>query len=323
MPKQRDSFFDSIKFILIFLVVLGHLLEAVAGINHLNRVAFDFIYTFHMPLFIFISGYFSKNITWNKFVKSFKSLFSTYVVFQFLFILFQFFFSGKFDWFKFIFFPQSVLWYIAGLMIWRFLFYFIEKFKISFILVFTISLVITFALGFTKDVIPFSRILTFFPYFILGYFCSEKFIKKIRSINKIYFTTFLILFFLALYFTTSNLYRYNLFGESTYNAYPTILEGIVYRGVWFLITIIVSIAFINVMPVVLPNLGLNTMEIYLLHPLFVYYVFNIIVGYYHLNPPFILVFLSAVLIVIICLYLGKLKFIKYLINPMDLWKKRS
>ncbi|MBR1625808.1 MAG: acyltransferase family protein, partial [Bacteroidales bacterium] len=56
---QRDSFFDGLKFVLITLVVLGHSIGPVSTVYPLS-VIYDFIYFFHMPLFIFVSGYFTK-----------------------------------------------------------------------------------------------------------------------------------------------------------------------------------------------------------------------------------------------------------------------
>ena len=55
---KRNSTFDSLKGVLIILVVLGHWLEY--GFAHeTNRIIFNYIYLFHMLLFILISGYFS------------------------------------------------------------------------------------------------------------------------------------------------------------------------------------------------------------------------------------------------------------------------
>ncbi len=63
---KRDSFFDALKGVLIFLVVLGHMLELNKATSDTSVVLWDFIYLFHMPLFIFVSGYFSKNINFEK-----------------------------------------------------------------------------------------------------------------------------------------------------------------------------------------------------------------------------------------------------------------
>ena len=64
MNKERDYFFDNLKAVLIFLVVLGHFLLPIRGDNPLVVVK-RLIYVFHMPLFVFISGYFAKKIYKN------------------------------------------------------------------------------------------------------------------------------------------------------------------------------------------------------------------------------------------------------------------
>lgn len=51
---KRIAFIDQLKGIAIFLVVLGHLVGHNAG---RDNFLWTFIYSFHMPLFMFISGY--------------------------------------------------------------------------------------------------------------------------------------------------------------------------------------------------------------------------------------------------------------------------
>lgn len=61
---------DNIKFILILLVVLGHFVDVYTSESDNMKALFFTIYIFHMPLFIFISGLFSKKfINSNKFKK--------------------------------------------------------------------------------------------------------------------------------------------------------------------------------------------------------------------------------------------------------------
>ncbi len=57
--KERDLSFDFIKGILILLVVYGHTIPRFSGVTIHDRLDTVIIYTFHMPLFIFISGYFA------------------------------------------------------------------------------------------------------------------------------------------------------------------------------------------------------------------------------------------------------------------------
>ena len=54
----RNPVYDHAKLTLIFLVVLGHLIEPFIVKSRMLEGVFNFIYVFHMPAFIFISGYF-------------------------------------------------------------------------------------------------------------------------------------------------------------------------------------------------------------------------------------------------------------------------
>lgn len=54
--KQRIYRYDNVKAFLIFLVVVGHMTTDYVSDSHLVRWTTLWIYTFHMPAFIFISG---------------------------------------------------------------------------------------------------------------------------------------------------------------------------------------------------------------------------------------------------------------------------
>ena len=54
--KQRIYRYDNVKALLIFLVVLGHMTTDYVSDSHLIRWTTLWIYTFHMPAFIFLSG---------------------------------------------------------------------------------------------------------------------------------------------------------------------------------------------------------------------------------------------------------------------------
>lgn len=53
---KRITYLDSLKAILILLVILGHAVQFNTEEYETNPL-FQFIYSFHMPLFLFISGY--------------------------------------------------------------------------------------------------------------------------------------------------------------------------------------------------------------------------------------------------------------------------
>ncbi|MGT2357153.1 acyltransferase family protein [Staphylococcus aureus] len=85
--KERDYFFDNARAILILLVVFGHMLQPYTSGDKYLSALYLVIYSFHMPTFLFISGYFAKNIRETiLFRKNFKTFDSTlYDIFCILF----------------------------------------------------------------------------------------------------------------------------------------------------------------------------------------------------------------------------------------------
>lgn len=59
MAKRIEKW-DILKFFLIFTVVLGHIADFYTDKSEAMQYLYLFIYIFHMPLFIFVSGLFSK-----------------------------------------------------------------------------------------------------------------------------------------------------------------------------------------------------------------------------------------------------------------------
>lgn len=60
MNKSRNFFIDIIKGVSIFLMIWGHCIQycvAESGMDFFENDVFKFIYSFHMPLFMLVSGY--------------------------------------------------------------------------------------------------------------------------------------------------------------------------------------------------------------------------------------------------------------------------
>ncbi len=60
--RKREYLFDNYKVLLIVLVVIGHFIEPCYDQNPFLYELKWWIAAFHMPAFIFISGYFSKKV---------------------------------------------------------------------------------------------------------------------------------------------------------------------------------------------------------------------------------------------------------------------
>ena len=64
--KQRSPYMDNVKAFLIICVVVGHFTNQALSGSHALKSLFVFIYSFHMPLFIFINGLFCKKLLQDK-----------------------------------------------------------------------------------------------------------------------------------------------------------------------------------------------------------------------------------------------------------------
>lgn len=169
MGKTRDARFDTLKGVLILSVVFGHFFAHDATSSASSDTLANFIYFFHMPLFVFISGYFSssKNV-----IRSGIRIIETYVVFQLI----------KGIWLHYSFYdlltlPGPMLWYLIALLFWRLIYAGMCRLGIRVSWHMILFLIILSVLaGFVPWIgrrFALSRFLYFAPYFFLGTMVKE------------------------------------------------------------------------------------------------------------------------------------------------------
>lgn len=61
MGKQRIVYLDLVKLFTIYLVIMGHVVAMMVNGYTIGGRLYSFIYSFHMPLFMLLSGYFISN----------------------------------------------------------------------------------------------------------------------------------------------------------------------------------------------------------------------------------------------------------------------
>lgn len=116
--RKRDPYLDNVKFVLIALVVVGHSLVPTLDADS-NRALYIFIYTFHMPLFVLISGYLSRNF-WNSNAKTNKlvdTFLVPYVIVEVGYAVLRYALGQK--WSLTIIDPAWLNWYLLALLFWR------------------------------------------------------------------------------------------------------------------------------------------------------------------------------------------------------------
>ena len=163
--KNRISLWDNIKFLLIVLVVIGHFADALINDSNAFKSLYVFIYAFHMPLFIFISGLFFKP-------KDVTSKCLMYISIGFALKITNFlvkYFLGLNPSFS-ILSDGGIPWFMFAIAIFTLLAYILRKHNKTYILFFSILLA-CFA-GYDKEIGDFlylSRIIIFFPFLFIPF----------------------------------------------------------------------------------------------------------------------------------------------------------
>src|SRR3954453_4538382 len=88
---QRTFYFDNAKFILIFFVVFGHMLRSFIEDHETIYTIYKVIYSFHMPAFILVSGFFAKGFYQKGYIiKITKKLILPYLIFQLIYTVYYY-----------------------------------------------------------------------------------------------------------------------------------------------------------------------------------------------------------------------------------------
>lgn len=261
-----------------------------------------------MPLFIFISGYFSRKKDKKDFWPSIWKLLEPLIIFQIIALLF---YKDSMK-IKDIFTPWHMLWYLLSLIYWRIMLQIIPdkilKHKKQ-------ILISTFCLSILAGFLPFGKVLSIqrtlalFPFFILGYYMKDKNLYLLDKYKLLCMVSLLII--LVLLFFYPHRINYLLYAASYKSIY-----GAVIRMVAFILAIPMSVAFLKVCYNTpwIARQGRMSMQYYIYHALIIPLLFMIISK---LNVPFTF-FTAAIITIIIALGISvflRIRFAKTLTNP--------
>ncbi|MBE6040283.1 MAG: hypothetical protein E7219_04915 [Clostridiales bacterium] len=187
--KQRIYKYDNVKALLILLVVIGHMTTDYVSDSHLVRWTTLWIYTFHMPAFIFISGLVHKQyitedkaalgvkgqtrMRWDKVWGFFLCGYGLKIFLQFTRTL-----MGQNPLWHWIAEP-GIPWYLFVMAEYEMLFYFMRKIDdrvkpgVMIAGAFVLSSVIGYfpAVG---DTLCLARMINFLPIYMIGYYLDMK-----------------------------------------------------------------------------------------------------------------------------------------------------
>jgi fucose 4-O-acetylase-like acetyltransferase len=174
-PPVRDPWFDNAKLLLVVLVVVGHawtLLPLFAddpGSDLAKRVdlsAYHFLYLWHIPAFVIVTGYLSKSFEYTK--PRLRQLVTTvlvpYLVFEALLVAFRAtFLDVQFEdvWLS----PHWPMWYLAALFCWRLATPVFKRMPAKVVVATVISVLAGLV---ATDHLDNARVLGLLPFFVLG-----------------------------------------------------------------------------------------------------------------------------------------------------------
>ena len=276
ISKERIYKFDNIKFFAIVLVVVGHFIEVpFVDKSDMFKSLFLFIYSFHMPLFIFIGGLMQKRFSDTNKLKINKVAY--YIVLGFLLKFtaaftkslqegkdFEFnFFGGKtIDWFLFVMAMYMVFTYITR--------------KIHPAVMITLAFAIGCVSGyfnFIDDTLYLSRFLVYLPIYLLGYYMTPELLIKIEKnyIVKIISGASMLGFFVLCFRNVDTVYKLRrLFtGKNPFDSVPIEGCGIEHRILCYVISLLMCMAVFCFIPNIkmpfISKMGANTLAVYFWH----------------------------------------------------------
>ena len=177
--KPRDPWFDNAKMALVTLVVVGHSWTMFPNSNAFDNQLYDFLYSWHVPAFVFVTGYLSRSFAWTRprMWSLVKSVVVPYVLFEALIALFRVYVGGEELeglWQD----PHWPMWYLSALFFWRLLTPVFKPMRAGLLVAVAISLVAGMRAGDTFDM---ARILGLLPFFVAGLQATPERLEVLRG----------------------------------------------------------------------------------------------------------------------------------------------
>lgn len=175
---RRDPWFDNAKMLLVTLVVVGHswiLLPA----TELNNRLYDWLYLWHMPAFVMVTGYLSRGFTFSR--RNLRRLVTTvllpYLVFEGLLVLFRVHVGGEsFEdvWLN----PHWAMWYLIVLFLWRLATPLLKRVPYAV----PVSIAVSLAGGLVSvEALDVNRAMALLPFFTIGLMVEPHHLEAVRT----------------------------------------------------------------------------------------------------------------------------------------------
>lgn len=188
LPREGETYFLNLRFILILTVCIANAAEPLIRQMDGLHALYSWIYTYHMPLFVFVTGYFAKGgLGGPEGRKALLQIGLQYVIFQSLYSLLDAALFKVPDIRHSFFVPYLMLWFLASHMAWRLLMLSMRRFAPA--AQCSISLILGVLVGYLPldgTWLSISRTFVYLPFFVIGYhFSFAAFKRRVTPLKKI------------------------------------------------------------------------------------------------------------------------------------------
>jgi len=180
--KQRDAFFDNAKYLAIVLVAMGHSWEPLKGDSRILEGVYTVVYSFHMPAFIIISGYFSRSFDMrpDRLRRLVTGILVPYVVFETAYSLFKRYGDHDPSMTISLLDPWYLTWFLIALFIWRLTTPLWQSLRWPLPVALGIAMFGSVSPEIGDD-LDLQRVLQFLPYFVLGLCMKPRHFQMVRT----------------------------------------------------------------------------------------------------------------------------------------------
>lgn len=272
--KKREYYYDNAKFLLIFLVVIGHFITTFIG-NQVIEQIYILIYLFHMPAFILVSGYFSKGFQKPGYVgKITKKILVPYFLFQIIYSIYYYFLYDKSELTIQIFKPHWSLWFLFSLFFWHLLLFVFTKIKYSLFVAVLLGLIVGYV-DVIGNYLSLSRTFVLFPVFLLGFYMKKEHFQMLISKKGKWLSAIgLIVLLFIIHFVLVDMPKEWMYGSKSYEKLGAGWEGGIVRLLYYgmsLTMIFIFLSFVPTREYFFTKWGARTLYIYLLHGFIIRY----------------------------------------------------
>lgn len=179
--KKRDPYFDNVKYLAIVLVAVAHAWEPVMDGSRATRALYMVVYTFHMPAFILISGYFSRTFDMSapKVKRLITGVAVPYVLFETAYSLFKRYVDDAPDTSISLVDPLFLTWFLIALFIWRVTTPIWRTLRHPLPVALAIAMLASVSPDIGDD-LDLQRVFQFLPFFVLGLLMKPEHFQLVR-----------------------------------------------------------------------------------------------------------------------------------------------